>query len=104
MNHERGAALAMMIMMALVAAISIYAILFMASGQARQAAFTASSIRARYAAEVGLVWAQQRLQKNPAYCGNPGPPLISGMLVNVVVTGACSGGSDPPKIAVTVVY
>jgi len=98
MNRERGVALAMMIMMALVAAISIYAILFMASSQARQAAFNASSIRARYAAEVGLVWAQQQLHDNPAYCGTPPPPPVSGMTPLVTMTNC----GPTPTITVTV--
>ncbi len=104
MNHERGAALAMMIMMALVASISIYAILFMASSQARQAAFTASSVRARYAAEVGLVWAQQQLRADSTYCGNPPPPPIQGMAINVIVNEGVCPPPASPKIRVTVVY
>ena len=103
----RGAVLAMMIMMALVAAISIYAILFMASSQARQAAFSLSSIRARYAAEVGLVWAQQRLQENPGYCpglgalGDPDPPAVGGIAIDVVRADCVS---PTPKITAKVVY
>lgn len=106
MNRERGAALAITIVTALLMAISIYAILVMASSQARQAAFNLSSIRARYAAEVGLVWAQQRLRANSNYCGDPDPPLtaVAGMSINVIVTGASCGGSGPPKIRVEVAH
>ena len=105
MHRERGAALAITIMIALLMSISIYAILVMASSQARQAAFNLASIRARYAAEVGLVWAQQRLRADSTYCagdgatGDPDPPAIGGMAIDVVMTGC---GTPTPKITVEV--
>jgi Tfp pilus assembly protein PilX len=99
MTQERGAALTITIMIALITAIALYAILMMASSQARQAAFTASRLRARYAAEIGLVWAQQRLRDNPAYCGDPDPPVVGGVAIDVVMTDC---GTPNPKIAVVV--
>lgn len=101
MHHERGAVLAVTIMIALITAIAVYAMLVMASGQARQAAFNAASIRARYAAEVGLVWGQQQLRQNAAYCGVPDPPMIDGLTVDVTVTGC---GTSTPKITAVVNY
>ena len=104
MNRERGAALAITIMIALIMSISIYAILVMASSQARQAAFNLSSIRARYAAEVGLVWAQQQLRANSNYCGDPDPPptAVAGMSINVIVNEGVCPPPPSPKIRVVV--
>jgi hypothetical protein len=104
MNRERGAALAITIMIAVIMSISIYAILVMASSQARQAAFNQSSIRARYAAEVGLVWAQQRLRADSTYCGDPPPPPIGGMVINVIVNEGVCPPPASPKIRVEVQY
>ena len=89
---KRGAVLAVVVGVAIVAAIAAYAILLMVLAQGRHARFYRERLRARYAAEAGIVWAQQRLWRDPTYCGSPGPPAIEGLAVTVTISD-CTAGS-----------
>lgn len=90
---ERGAALGMAVMIAITTAIGAYAMLVASLNQARQSTGNAARMRARYAAEAGLVWAQQQLFANASYCGDPDPPSVGGFSVNVIVSN-CGAGNN----------
>ena len=107
---KRGLALAMVIMAALLAAIAVYAMLLVATSQAKQGRFNVDRSRGRYAAEAGLVWAQQQLLKDPYWppSNNPNPfTTIDGLRVDITIL-AC--GVTPPvrcpsrKLAAKVTY
>ena len=85
------------VMSALVAVIASYGILQVAVNQARRAGFYRKHTRGQYAAEAGLVWAQQQLWNNPAYCGNPQPPAIDGINVTVIVTAPAGCAAGNPR-------
>ena len=95
-QNKRGAVLGMVIVIALITAIGAYTLLLMAASQARQAQAAGVNVqhtRARYAAEGGLVWAQQNLLTTPGWCGGnttvgTAPPVN----VNVTVTN-CAGNT-----------
>ena len=111
LRGERGAALAIAIMVALVTAIAIYAILIMSASQGKQAAVTVKREQARYIAEAALVQAQQKLMLPIPPSSYTGPPCgetlsIGGMTATVTVDGggsACSGPA-PHQIQVNVSY
>ncbi len=54
---------------ALLCSIAAFAVLFMATFNARQSGFYRGRTTARYLAEAGLVIASRRLMANPSYCG-----------------------------------
>ena len=77
---RKGVVLMITVMTAIVCAIAAYAMLQVAVAEARQAVFYRDRTVARYAAEAGLVWAQQRLWADPAEnsagrCFNANPDL-----------------------------
>lgn len=95
-EHERGAILGMVIFIALIASIAAITVLQIAVAQARQAKFYSERTRSRYAAEAGLVWAQQNLYTNPTWQpAGPLPVPVGGTVVNVVVTVAPPCGAPP---------
>ena len=104
--NQRGAALGLVMVMAIVIATAIYGLLMMATSHARQAAFSSAALRARYASDAGMVWAYERLREDPTYCAGVGdagdldPPPIGGLAVDVVITDC---GTANPKIAATTV-
>ena len=87
----RGAILPIVAGTALLCAIAAYAILIMTLAQAKHTAFYRERTRARYAAEAGIVWAQQRLFISPTWGGGTLP--IDG--INVAVTVAPPCGAPP---------
>lgn len=97
-TRERGAALAIALGLALVSATAVYTMLLLATAQAGQARFYRQRLQVGYAsAEAALVWAQERLRVDPTYCGDPDPPVINGVQVDVRVfdagsTTACTPG------------
>ena len=93
LRNHRGAVLGVAILTALVSSVAAYIILMLALTQARLARFHRERIRARYAAEAGVIWAQQQLWTTPGYCGNPPPPSLNGLTVTVSVTN-CEAGLD----------
>ena len=92
--NERGAiVLGMTILTAILAAIASFAVLQLAIAYSLQGRFFVNRTPYRYAAEAGLVWAQEQLWNNPAYCGAPDPPVINGVTVDVTVTNCGAGNS-----------
>lgn len=69
MHNRRGAALGIVIFIAMVCGIASYFMLFAAATEARHSKFFRERITARQAAEAGLVIVMQRLWADPAYCG-----------------------------------
>ena len=92
-STERGAILPIVLGTALLCAIAAYAVLIIVAAQGRHAQFYRGRLRARYAAEAGMVWAKERLWLNPTYCGNPAPPPIEGMVVSITISD-CTAGSN----------
>ena len=98
---ERGTmVLALTMITALLAAITSYAVLQLSVAYARQGRFFINRTPYRYAMEAGIVWAQDRLWSNPAFCSNAGvdpagaaaPDLtVNGISVDVVVTNCGAG-------------
>ncbi len=85
---KRGLALAMVIMAALLTTIAAYAILLVATSQAKQGRFNADRTRTRYAAEAALVWAQQRLLADRTWSSAQGgsPDVtIDGVPVDIII-------------------
>ena len=87
MRQERGTVLAVAVLTAIVCSIAAYLVLFLAISQARHARFYHQRVRARYATEAAIVWAQQQLRANPAFCPNlANAPVMEGYQVQVTVT------------------
>ncbi len=102
LGNERGGLLVLIMVSALLAAIMSFSVLELAIAQAKRARFHRLRGSARYAAEAGIVWAQQRLLQNPAYCGTPDPPPFGTITVDVGVTNC--GGGNPHAISAKVTY
>ncbi len=100
-RHERGAILGIVLLSSLVFSVASLAVLTMASSRAQATHRDATKLRARYAAEAGLVWAMERLWVNPAYCGVPDPPPINGLTVDVNVTNCGTGNNQAVTATVT---
>ena len=107
---RKGVVLMITVMTAIVCAIAAYAALQIAIAEARQAVFYRDRTKARYAAEAGLVWAQQRLWQNPADCFNANPdvaldhdadPATPPLNVDVTVTPC---GAPNARLNAKVVY
>ena len=92
-SNERGTlVLSMTILTALLCAITAYAVLQLAIAYARQGQFFFNRTPYRYATEAGIVWAQEQLWKNQGYCGDPDPPVINDIKVDVTVSSPCGVG------------
>lgn len=97
MKRERGMVLGIVVVMAVVASAAAFAALNVALSRARRPGVFATEryLRARYAAEAGVVWAAQQLWGNPTECfaapvdhsvdddADPGTPAIP---VDIVAT------------------
>ena len=94
MRQERGTVLAVAILTAIVCSIAAYLVLFLAISQARHARFYHQRVRARYATEAAIVWAQQRLWVDPPLCSQNwiNAPAMEGYQVQVKVTN-CAGNT-----------
>ena len=68
MKHEEGFALVAAMATALLCSIAAFAVLFMATSQARLGWLYQGRAEARYLAEAGLVIATQKLMADPNYC------------------------------------
>ena len=92
---ERGIALGVVIITAVVFSVAAFAILTLSMGGAQQAGSYARRLKARYAAEAGLVWATQRLWGTPTWTSSAGTDLtVGGMNVDVTLS-ACPA---PPAL------
>ena len=111
--RQRGFVLLITVVIAIVCAIAAYAALFIAMAEAQHAVFYRDRTAARYAAEAGLVWAQQQLWANTVkaqgcfaanpdlsldHDGNPATPIID---VDVTLPGC---GTPNVQLRATVVY
>ena len=103
-HAEHGIVLGIVIMTAVIFSIAAYAMLMTAMNQRQRAKeFDVDRLRARYAAEAGLVWAQERLWADPTFCvGSPPFNPINGLTVTVTVSGPCPGPTH--KITARVTY
>ncbi|MBI4342305.1 MAG: hypothetical protein HY599_02935 [Candidatus Omnitrophica bacterium] len=81
----------MTIITAFLCAVASYAVLQLAIAYARQGQFFVNRTPYRYATEAGVVWAQEQLWNNANYCGNPDPPVINGVAIDVTVTNCGAG-------------
>lgn len=105
MRKERGAVLALAVGVAFIASVSAFVILQLAIASSRRAQFYREQSHARYAAEAGIIWAQQRLWADPNYCGNPDPPSATFTpAVNVDVTVSNCGAGNLHVVNATVTY
>ena len=103
-HEQRGAVLTFAIIIAVLAAIASMTVLQIAYYHARMGRFQRLHMAAQYAAEAGVVWGQERLLQNPAYCGVPDPPpamFNPPATVDVVVTN-CGGATH--AVSAKVVY
>ena len=92
-NNERGAAvLILLVIGAIVFAVMAYAVLAMSVSKKDLSHYEEDRMRARYAAEAGMVWAYQRLWADPDYCNWDGCPqvILNGMEVCVEITRAAT--------------
>jgi len=92
-KNERGIALGIVILTAVVFSVAAFAVLTLTLGGTQRSSASEQRLRAQYAAEAGLVWAMQRLWANPNYCGAPDPPAIGGINVDVTVTNCGAGNT-----------
>lgn len=65
--NERGMALGIVIFSAIVFSVASFAVLNVAMSRAQTSTFQEGRVRARYAAEAGLVWARERLWADPGF-------------------------------------
>ena len=90
-KNERGVALGMVIVLALIFAVAAFGVMTMSVSRSQTYGRQTHRLKAQYAAEAGLVWATQRLWSNQAYCGVPDPPPVNGMNIDVTVTNCGAG-------------
>ena len=97
-HHEHGFALTFAVIIALLTAVSVYAVLTMVLAQARQGNALIEQQQAQYAAEGGLVWAQQQLFVNPLWSSAAGNTdvTIAGTPVDIVIP-PCGANPCPPR-------
>ncbi len=100
-RNERGAVLGLALFTALIASFASLAVLQLAISQTQHAKFHHDRTRSRYAAEAGIVYAQQQLLANPGYCGTGGLD-INGISVDVTVTDCGAGKAH--TVSAKVVY
>ena len=65
LTRRRGVALVTVIIAAMVFSVAAYAVLFMSMSMSNRQSFSEKNVRARYAAEAGIVWAMQKMWTNP---------------------------------------
>ncbi len=100
---SRGGALIAVIVTALIASVAAFAALMMAMSQSQSAKLQQDRLVARYAAEAGLVWAQQQLWDEQAFWSNPAHPCTDPGTegTNVVLTNQPLPGIGPVNITIT---
>ena len=100
-GNEHGIALGVVLMMALIFGAVAAGALMLSASRSQTSGLQAHRLKAQYAAEAGLVFAMQRLWKDPAYCGNPDPPVLNGLNVDVTVSNCGSGNTHTVSAKVT---
>ena len=92
MHNQRGFALVLATIVALLCSIGTYIMLTMAASQARWTTAMTRHERARYLAQAGMVWATQRIWQDPAFCTlGPQAVALQGGAVEVTVTSCMVG-------------
>lgn len=104
MRTQRGAALAIVLLLALIGSIAAYGALMLAMSGARHAEFSAERTQARYVAEAGLVIALHKLWNDPFYCGGPETVTVAGAPMSVEVTASDCAPDAPKVLSATVSY
>ena len=114
-NNERGVALGMVIVMALIFAVAAFGVMTLSVSRNQTSSRQAYRLRAQYAAEAGLVQATQRLWRDPTYpaascidgtcpaCSPAGSSLtdtatVAGTSVAITVTN-CGAGNVHALVA-----
>ena len=97
-KNERGIALGMVIVLALIFAVAAFGVMTLSVNRSQTSGRQTHRLKAQYAAEAGLVWATQRLWSSQANCGVPDPPPINSMNVDVTVTN-CGAGKTHTLLA-----
>ena len=97
-HNERGAVLGIVLLSSLVFSIASLAMLSMATSHTQASRHEADKLRARYAAEAGLVRAMEKLWNDPTYCGEAWSIDTNGdgtaeTTINITVTN-CGAGSN----------
>ena len=106
---NKGAALVAVIVTALVTSVVSFGVLLLAMSHAQTSDVQIDRLRAQYAAEAGLVLAQQKLWVNPDYCGESwsldtdGVGGVAPTPVSIQVT-PCVPGTSQHRIQARVTY
>jgi Tfp pilus assembly protein PilX len=105
-GQERAAVLGLALLASVLASIMAFTVLQVAMSQARIGQFYYDRTRSRYAAEAGIVWAQQRLRADPAFTDlldGTADIVLDGIGVDVGVPG-CAPAPCRQTIQAKVVY
>lgn len=99
-SNERGVALGAVIIMSVLIAIGAFGVMLVATSRGQTSAMHADRLRAKYAAEAGMVWAMQQLWRDPRWSSdedrvNP-DVTINGVDVDVITLPSCRGTPPPP--------
>ena len=105
MDNERGIALGLVLIATVIFGIAAFGLLFMAMSQSQQQSFLSEDrLRARYAAEAGLVMAMQEMWQNDCVFGAAGNYLLdtdndgtNETTVTVTMTPACPPAAATPS-------
>lgn len=116
MTQQRGAALVAVIATALIASVAVFGALMLAMSHSKSAKLHQDRLVAQYAAEAGVVWAQQQLWDEQAFWSDPAHPcpVEGGALVlmdqplqgvrPVTITITNCGVGNPHNITAQVSY
>lgn len=103
MNNERGAVLAIVLATSVIFGIAAFGLLSLTVNKTRQTAYLGEGrLRARYAAEGGVVMAMQELWEDPTDC-TFGPYDVGGTAVTVTRTG-CPAPGPSSQLRATVTW
>lgn len=107
--NQRGGTLTTMMALSAIASIASYAMIINAISNARHTEYHESRTRARYLAEVGTVFARERLWADPTYAGGPLTLDFDGDTVvesdeTVIITVTNPGAGREHEIIATVPY
>jgi len=101
--RERGFVLGAVAVSSIVFSIAAFTALTVAlSGRRQSGLFHEQRLRARDAAEAGLVWAAQKLQADPSFSSEAGnvDVTVDGVEVDVVVPPCAQNPCEPRNIAI----
>jgi len=103
MTRQRGSAMAVILVGALIASIAAYSVLLMTTSQSHQAQFTRKRMQTRYLVEAGYVLANQQLLANPNYPGCVTPGTTPPAVIEFIDTNGDGVAAAPdPTVTITV--